>query len=74
LANRIASGAPLPLAVIVVVALIVVVFLGWLGWRTVGGSGGAERVPVDMNKVREQIKEHGFGHHEHPVPSAEQQH
>jgi len=49
-------------AVIVIAIIVLLVILGFVGWKSVGGGASGERVPVDMNKVKENIKQNGFGH------------
>ena len=62
LPNRISTKSQLPPAVIVTIIVVVVVLLGFFGWKTIGGIANSERVPVDVNTVKESIKENGFGH------------
>lgn len=49
-------------AVIVAAILVVVVIIGYFGWKTVRGGTDSERVPVDINKVKESFKQNGLGH------------
>lgn len=58
-------SAKSPVSPTVVVAIIaaLVLLVGFLGWRTLGGASGGDRVHVDANTVRAQLQQNGgFGH------------
>ncbi len=56
------AKATVPPAVIVIVIVVVLAIAGFIGWKSVGGGASNERVPIDMNKVKESLKQNGFGH------------
>jgi hypothetical protein len=62
LANKLSAKSPLFPVVIVAVIILVVVIVGLIGWKTVGGGTDSERVPIDINKVKEDFKKNGMGH------------
>jgi hypothetical protein len=53
------AKTPLPVWVPVVAIIVVVVIVAAIGWKVLGG-GGSDRVPVSVEKVKEQIRQGGI--------------
>jgi hypothetical protein len=49
--------------VVIIVVVIVLSFVGIIGWKTLAGGGSPPPVHVDIDKVKEDVKLHGMGHH-----------
>ncbi len=63
MANSTSGRAPLSPAVIAAAVVLVILILGFFGWKTLAGGASDERVKVDVNKVKEQFQQGGFGRH-----------
>lgn len=63
-ANKGGREIPVGLAVAAVVVIVAIVL--FFGWKTVGGGSGpreGDKVPIDIGKVKEDMKSGGFGGH-----------
>jgi hypothetical protein len=60
------GGREIPVGLAVAAVVLIVAILVFFGWKTVGGGGGpreGDKVAVDINKVKADMKSGGFGGH-----------
>ncbi len=51
------------IGVIVAAIVIVLALVGMFGWRTIKSGGQTEKVPIDINKIKEDFQKNGMGGH-----------
>lgn len=62
MANSGTSKGKLPVAILIAAIVLIVAVVSLFGWRAVNNTGESEKVKVDVNKIRDNVKSTGFGH------------